>query len=74
MLGTAEMRSMGEVVIELDKVSKARDEFSAEVATLSEQLEQEKTKVSQLQDKVSGPVLVGVTPSRYGVFNPGIVA
>ena len=53
VLGTAEMRSVGEVVIELDKVCQARDEFSAEVANLSEQLEQEKTKVSQLQDKVN---------------------
>ena len=46
------MRSQGELVVALNKVSKDRDELSAEVATLSEQLEQEKTKVSQLQDKV----------------------
>lgn len=51
VLGTAEMRQVGEVVVELEKVRRARDEFSAEVTTLSEQLEQEKTKVSQLQDK-----------------------
>ncbi|KAF2367738.1 G kinase-anchoring protein 1 [Trinorchestia longiramus] len=51
VMGMAEMRSVSEIVVELEKVSKARDEFSAEVASLSEQLEQEKTKVSQLQEK-----------------------
>ncbi|XP_018025006.1 G kinase-anchoring protein 1 [Hyalella azteca] len=51
VLGAAEMRTVGEIVVELEKVSRARDELSAEVAKLSEQLEQEKTKVSQLQEK-----------------------
>ena len=53
IVATSEMREFRDILNELNKVTTSRDEFSAEVASLSEQLEQEKTKVSLLQEKVS---------------------
>ncbi|XP_068241041.1 G kinase-anchoring protein 1-like isoform X2 [Palaemon carinicauda] len=45
---SAEMKSKAELVVELDKMSKVRDELTQEVSNLSAQLEQERSKVNQL--------------------------
>lgn len=45
---SAEMKPKAELVVELDKMSKVRDELTQEVSNLSAQLEQERSKVNQL--------------------------
>ncbi|KAK7082359.1 identical protein binding, partial [Halocaridina rubra] len=45
---SAEMKSKAELVVELDKMSRVRDELTQEVSNLSGQLEQERSKVNQL--------------------------
>lgn len=45
---SAEMKSKAELVVELDKMSKVRDELTQEVLSLSGQVEQERSKVNQL--------------------------
>lgn len=42
------MKSKAELVVELDKMTKVRDELTQEVLNLSAQLEQERSKVNQL--------------------------
>lgn len=42
------MKSKAELVVELDKMTKVRDELTQEVLSLSAQLEQERSKVNQL--------------------------
>ena len=42
------MKSKAELVVELDKMSKVRDELTQEVSNLSAQVEQERSKVNQL--------------------------
>ena len=45
------MKTNAEIVVELQKANKANTEFSQEIAKLSAELEQEKTKVSLLQNE-----------------------
>lgn len=45
---SAEMKAKAELVVELDKMSKVRDELTQEVSNLSAQVEQERSKVNQL--------------------------
>ncbi|KAK3893054.1 hypothetical protein Pcinc_003100 [Petrolisthes cinctipes] len=45
---SAEMKSKAELVVELDKMSKVREELTQEVLNLSGQVEQERSKVNQL--------------------------
>lgn len=42
------MKSKAELVVELDKMTKVRDELTQELLNLSAQLEQERSKVNQL--------------------------
>lgn len=44
----AEMKSKAELVVELDKMTKVREELTQEVSNLSAQVEQERSKVNQL--------------------------
>ncbi|KAK8729598.1 hypothetical protein OTU49_008558, partial [Cherax quadricarinatus] len=45
---SAEMKSKAELVVELDKMTKVREELTQEVSNLSAQVEQERSKVNQL--------------------------
>ncbi|XP_063605315.1 G kinase-anchoring protein 1-like [Penaeus indicus] len=45
---SAEMKAKAELVVELDKMTKVREELTQEVGSLSAQLEQERSKVNQL--------------------------
>lgn len=42
------MKAKAELVVELDKMTKVREELTQEVGSLSAQLEQERSKVNQL--------------------------
>ncbi|XP_050724294.1 G kinase-anchoring protein 1-like isoform X1 [Eriocheir sinensis] len=48
VISASEMKSKAELVVELDKMTKVRDELTQEVQNLSAQLEQERSKVNQL--------------------------
>ncbi|XP_063873708.1 G kinase-anchoring protein 1-like isoform X1 [Scylla paramamosain] len=48
VISASEMKSKAELVVELDKMTKVRDELTQEVLNLSAQLEQERSKVNML--------------------------
>ncbi|MPC08441.1 G kinase-anchoring protein 1 [Portunus trituberculatus] len=48
VISASEMKSKAELVVELDKMTKVRDELTQEVLNLSAQLEQERSKVNIL--------------------------
>lgn len=48
VISASEMKSKAELVVELDKMTKVRDELTQELLNLSAQLEQERSKVNQL--------------------------
>lgn len=48
VISASEMKSKAELVVELDKMTKVRDELTQEVLNLSAQLEQERSKVNLL--------------------------
>lgn len=50
------MKAKAELVVELDKMTKVREELTQEVGSLSAQLEQERSKVNQLMLEVKKQV------------------
>lgn len=44
------MKEKAELIIQMEKISKVKDELTAELETVSNQLQQERSKVTSLTD------------------------